>query len=281
MSLEAHAYESVLEASRGLLLDVCSRLTSLDTNYVIVGGWVPVLRTVHERFRHDGTKDVDVLLNDNPALLESAVRALLEAGYLPSAKHPFQLLRTLQVKEVDSSEVQELVFNVDLMHPTEAAVKEEMFVDIMELNIYENYDPSKAMMKSIAFPSSTIVFEEHLLSRFRLAASKPFGGLKSIDIPLLDEVGFILSKCDSVRSSKRHRDAFDIYFVLSGDKGVQTASTLRAMGRKFPQVQAQLDILKKYLSESADTFDSNVFRYTKVLDLKPRASQFVAQALFQ
>ena len=42
-----HSYKSVVEGSQGLLIDVCSHLTKPNSNYVIVGGWVPYLRAAH------------------------------------------------------------------------------------------------------------------------------------------------------------------------------------------------------------------------------------------
>jgi len=127
------SYPNVLEANRGLLLDVCKNLNELQSNYVIVGGWVPYLRTVHETLRHPGTKDVDVLLNDDKQLLQLAVKSLLGAGYVLSAKHPFQLLRTLKVKEGDGD--REFVFNVDLMHPAEGAANP----DKEQLTLLQNF----------------------------------------------------------------------------------------------------------------------------------------------
>jgi hypothetical protein len=253
-------YPNVLDASRGLLLDVCERLSSLHTNYVIVGGWAPYLRTTHETLHHPGTKDVDVLSNDDRKLLQDAVRALLSAGYLLSAKHPFQLLRTLNVKK--GNEHQEFVFNVDLMHPSEAAAQPDMFADILELNIAENYDPKKVLVKSIVFPSSSIIFEERMWDDFKLAATSLKGNDSNADIPLLNEVGSILSKCESATKKKRERDAYDIYFILTADNGADIADKLRLLSRRFPQVRAQLNFLRDFLlKDKGVQFQSNVMRY--------------------
>jgi hypothetical protein len=255
-----HPYVNVLDASRGLLLDVCKRLNALHTNYVIVGGWVPYLRTKHETLQHPGTKDVDVLLNDDKKLLQLAVQALLDAGYLLSAKHPFQLLKTLKVREGDGA--RNFVFNVDLMHPSEGAARPDMFAEILELNIAENYDPQKISVKSIIFPSSSIVFTEKMWSDFPLSASYPTGGEGQADIPLLDEVGLLLSKCESATKKKRERDSYDIYYVLTAQNGAAVAAALRSASKRFPQVSDQLNLLKDFLlRDGGSRFESNVMRY--------------------
>ncbi len=275
-----YSYPNVLAASRGLLLDVCERLTALRTNYVIVGGWVPYLRANHETLRHPGTKDVDVLLNDDKELLQLSVRALLDAGYLLSAKHPFQLLRTLTIKGDDGE--QEFVFNVDLMHPSEGAAKPDMFADILELNIAENYDPQKIAIKSIVFPSSLIVFEEKMWSDFALQATFPQGGDGKANIPLLDEVGLVLSKCESVSKKKRERDAYDIYYVLTAQNGAAVAAALRALSEQFPQVETQLGLLNNCLSkDGGKEFHINAMKYiSSDLHLDRRPADEVLRLLF-
>lgn len=253
---------------------MCSRLTKLNSNYVIVGGWVPYLRTVHSTLVHPGTRDVDVLLNDDRALLADAVQALMDAEYLPSAKHPFQLLRVLVVNG------EELVFNVDLMHPSEGNKNPEMFEDIMELNIRQNYGSPRMMMKSIAFPSSSIVFDEHLWSDVPLNAAFPRGGTGTRNIPLLDEAGCVLSKCDSVRRSKRERDAFDIYFILTGSRGSDTGAKLRSLANQYPDVQRQLNLLRDYVRDHRKTFEENVARFAEGRQLHNSPAEEVQRLLF-
>ena len=278
-----HAYESTDDATRGLLLEVCRLLRPLLKNYVVVGGWVPLLRTNNERLTHPGTKDVDLLLNDDRELLPQAVQTLFDAGYLPSAKHPFQLLRILNIRETSTNETKEFVFNVDLMHPAEAHARPDMFADIMELDIAEAYNPAttKLKIKSILFPSSAIVFQEKLWSPFSFEHDLPKGGRTSVEVPLLSEPGLILSKCKSVESSKRQRDAYDIYYVLSGEKGVETARALRDLGQCFPAVQKQLNNLQTYLGKESEQFNANVASYARDQAFDPLPSDFVLRALFE
>jgi hypothetical protein len=255
-----YLFPNLLAASSGLLLDVCERLTELRTNYVIVGGRVPYLRVKHDILNHPGTKDVDVLLNDDKTLLRKAVTALLQAGYLLSAKHPFQLLRTLNVK--NDNEHQTFVFNVDLMHPSEESAQIDMFADILEMNVADNYDPGKHAVKSIAFPSSSIVFAEKLWSDVCLSGVYPDGRHGAENIPLLDEAASVLSKSESATKKKRERDAYDIYYILTGEHGGAVADKLRSLSARFPQVNRQLGKLEKFLATNdGERFRNNVMRF--------------------
>jgi hypothetical protein len=63
-----------------------------------------------------------------------------------SAEHEFQLLKALQVGS------REFVFNIDLMHPAEASTRPEMFQDIMDLGIGDNYDSDTNCSGANSFP---------------------------------------------------------------------------------------------------------------------------------
>ena len=55
--------QSIEEASLVLLNDVCTSLSDTNSEFVIVGGWVPYLRVTTDAFKHPGTRDVDVLFS--------------------------------------------------------------------------------------------------------------------------------------------------------------------------------------------------------------------------
>jgi len=111
-------------------------LNSKQINYVIAGGWVPVLRGGVHGLQHPGTRDVDVLFNDSLEHMNLAVTALIEAGFHPSAKHEFQVLLPINVQE------RTFVFNVDIMHPSEQQQAPGMFADIFDLGVNDAYDPT-------------------------------------------------------------------------------------------------------------------------------------------
>jgi hypothetical protein len=267
-----HDYPTKMDAGRGILLEACRSLQSAHIDFVIAGGWVPYLRGGNLEFPHPGTHDVDILFDDEVAPMKTAVTELLSAGYVPSAKHPFQLLKKLRVGG------KELVFNIDLMHPAESARDEDLFHDIVDLGIREDYDSHIThVIKSICFPSAKIVFAEHLWSPFDVTGVLPDGSQENRAIPLLDNAGLILSKCQSASKAKRARDSFDIYYVLSGVDGAATAQRLIYLAKTFPQIDEQLKHLREYLEKSPNIFNDRVRQFTGV---SCNYAQLVSSRLF-
>jgi hypothetical protein len=270
----AHEFETLNQAARALLIETCVLLNERRLGYVVAGGWVPVLRSTGPDLVHPGTRDVDVLFNDDRDAIRSAVECMLKNGFVLSAKHEFQLLRSLHVAS------REFVFNVDLMHPLEASANSEMFEDILDLDIRSDYDENRPKVKSICFPSSAIIFEQSLWSSFDVSGRNLNGMATSCSVPLMDEAGLILSKAISVKQQKRPRDAFDIYYVLANPRGSETSVMLTRLGRSFPQVSEQLEHLRRFLSESQVTFDANVKRYLGKYSPPVSPSEYVRTMLF-
>lgn len=262
---EAPAFQHKMEAIKAVLLETCQVLSTAQVQFVVAGGWVPYLREGNQSLRHPGTNDVDILFNDDRKPIRGAVEALLGAGYLPSAKHPFQLLKELPVAH------ERFVFNVDLMHPIEGGAEPDMFQDIIDLGIRADYDSLEThVVKSICFPSSRIVFDEKLWSLVTVSGTSAAGGATSVGVPLVDEAGLILSKCASVSKEKRDRDSFDIYFLLSGARGATIASRLLSLADRFPQVEDQLSKLRAYLQKTPAEFDARVSRFaSQIISASP------------
>jgi hypothetical protein len=124
---------------------------------------------------------------------------------LVSAKHDFQLLKPISV------EGRELVFNVDLLHPSETHRNPELLVDHLDLHIKESDFGDNKFVKSMVLPSSQILFEKDFFDS--LIVNCPISNAYAT-IPLINECGCILSKCESVKLEKRKRDAFDIYLSV-------------------------------------------------------------------
>jgi hypothetical protein len=247
-----------MEATRGLLIDACRTLAETDVEFVVAGGWVPYLRGQNNSIQHPGTRDVDLLFNDSLEPIKFAVQALLRAGYVPSAKHPFQLLKILAV------ETQKFAFNVDLMHPREGSFGDDLFQDIFDLGIREDYELVEThVIKSIALPSAHIIFEKQLWSMFDVNGILPNGNSINCSIPLMDEIGLILSKCASVSQSKRDRDAFDIFVLLSGSHRATIAERLLKLEKSSQQAAEQLRKLRTFIHNHANTFDARVLKYSK------------------
>lgn len=241
---------SVLEGCRELLVEVVAGLDQASiNNYIIIGGWCPYLRNA-SAVHHPGTYDVDVLFqegNRNGALA-SAIATLLERGFAPSAKHPFQLLTE---KKVNGNR---LIYNVDLLHPRMSETDKGMFVDHLELDIpLDDEERRLKIQGSVVLPNSEILFKKGLFSRFTMG---------SIHFNLVDFTGMFITKMDSCQKQKRERDALDLYIaVKSAQVSFETLTTLRAADER---VRKSLDSLLAYLDSKGEEFDNNVALFAKV-----------------
>jgi hypothetical protein len=267
-------FNDLNKATRGLLLTTCATLNDARISYVIAGGWIPVLRGGAQELQHPGTRDVDVLLSDNqPVDICSAAEALLRVGFFASAKHEFQLLRPIDVG------ARTFVFNVDLMHQGEVRQPTDMFSDMFDLGIPDSYDPTgKRWVKSIAFGSSAIIFEQDLWSKVRVEGLDADGTSTSVAVPLMDEVAFVLSKVDSVRSPKRTRDAFDLLYVVSGPNAPFIEARMTELCR-FPAVASRVRDLNEWISTHRDGFDANVALYARVDEPSRPVTDFLSRVL--
>jgi len=250
-------YSSVLEASKGLLVDAISLLERVHINFIVIGGWCPLLRNTRHDIPHPGTKDVDILFKDAdiPGQLQEVVREFLDAGYVLSAKHDFQLLFPLDVQG------QTLVFNIDLLHPSEGKNNPEVFVDHFEFDFCENEGLRNTQkVKSIVLPSSAVLFDgfHNMLS---LTARRPSGVCATVKFPLLNEAGLVLSKCQSVKSRKRERDSFDLFLVLSQANVSSTIKQLGDLYRRNEGLRTLIDDLQSYLEANGPEFDRRVQRF--------------------
>lgn len=258
-----YSYDNVLSAARGLLLDVVVNLNAIDKKYVIIGGWCPYLRNRTD-ITHPGTKDVDILFSDAnvEGELHEVIDHLLQNGYLPSAKHDFQLLRKLRVGNRD------LIFNIDLLHPSETNNNPEMLVDHFDLGILESDMPgAHKKARSLVLPSSQLIFEG-LFSYLDVCHFKPDGNKEAASFPLIDEAGLIVSKCQSVKQKKRPRDAFDIFIIFQQANITETKIKLKEWSDKLPPVKNLLLELQAFLEEKPEKsevtqFDLNVNKYYK------------------
>lgn len=247
-----------MQANQSVLVEACTIMNAARVAYVVVGGWVPYLRVEGHALQHPGTHDVDLLFNSDFPQIEKAVTAFLEAGYAPSAKHSFQLLKKLTVQD------QDFVFNVDLMYPAEPTVDQDMFHDIIDLGVREaDHSDETRAFKSIAFLSADVIFQQTLWSTIEVSATLSDGRDMKCAIPLMDERGLILSKCESVKGVKRSRDSFDIYFVLSGPNGSQIANAIFELAQSVPGTRTHIDTLKEYLVQSPTTFNQRVAKYAQ------------------
>lgn len=197
-------------ARLALLGESCAIANTVGLQYAVCGGWSPFLRNA-KPIPHPGTKDVDLLFADGVKIegLKMVFDAFRKHDYLPSAKHEFQLIKVWTVGGC------RLAFNVDLLHPTEGKVHGDMFVEHVELPVLEDANAiAKLTGKSIAAPYSKFVFSG-FVEEENVAYRKIDGTEAQAKVPLIDEVGVLVTKSESCRGVKRPRDLFDIYVAIT------------------------------------------------------------------
>jgi hypothetical protein len=69
-------------------------------------------------------------------------------------------------------------------------------------------------VKSVVTPVSQFIFNGHVEVVHR-DISLPNGIRRAVAIPIMDELGTLVTKSESVRSPKRQRDALDIYLAIA------------------------------------------------------------------
>ncbi len=109
---QSPTFPTETEGARYLLCEATSILLEASVDFVVVGGWVPVLFHRH-RFGHPGTFDLDILLN-SPSLddgsFDAAGEMLLGRGYIRAVKNKFQAHRIMNIAGED------FVFHVDFLN---------------------------------------------------------------------------------------------------------------------------------------------------------------------
>jgi hypothetical protein len=275
-------YSDILSASKGLLLESCKLVNTLQEKYVVIGGWSPYLRNdkSYTGISHPGTKDVDLLFfgADAEKQLGQMISLFLKNDYYVSAKHDFQLLRVLKVKD------RELVFNIDLLHPVETLLKDKsnMYVDHFDLGIPERLlfkDEPFKQMKSIALPSSKFILEDDCFKTMSIKHDLPLGGVETVDIPIVDEAGMILSKCKSVSKVKRERDAFDIFLSLKQKGKDNTINKLKTLCNRTNDLKDLVTNLKTFASNESDVFNTNVSIFMDIRKTKQLPSDYVLECI--
>jgi hypothetical protein len=254
-------YESLNAAAKGLLGEATSIATECGKEFAVVGGWSAVLRNT-AAVSHPGTRDVDLLFSEGGTkeALRDVVSAFLDRGYLLSAKHEFQVLRTLSVGG------RSFVFNVDLLHPHEGEVSGDLCVDQLSFPIpHEDYKSTYVFTKSIALPNAGFVFDGFVAKEF-IEFVMPEGTKERHIVPVIDEVGLLATKCKSCMVQKRPRDIFDIYLAISSPRNLEGFwANLHRLKDRHERVFASLECICEALDKWEKKFGApSVFAERRV-----------------
>ena len=201
--------------SQNLLYDVCDALK--DNDFIVVGGWSPYFICKENGINHPGTKDVDLLFNDKEMEdddWKGIIECLKQKQFIPSAKHPFQLLKEYEIER------KKFLFNVDLMHPCKQGFERK------EVEIIDRYDYGVLGYGRCSYHSGTInllrsqyFFENEFNDKKSVQVQLLDGCCKQIEVQLLSPAGVIVSKAESYDNPKRLRDSLDIFVsILYGNE---------------------------------------------------------------
>jgi len=241
-----YSYPDLPTARRGILCDAVQIATDAGKPFLVIGGWSPFILN-QGTIAHPGTYDVDLLFERaaTERELETVVNAFLSHGYISSAKHSFQLLRVARVRGRD------FVFNVDFLHSGSHEDASELFVDHLVLDD----GPLLYRYQSILVPMSTLLFEEDGRVQKVVEGTLPTGAAVSVTVPLMTELGTLLTKSQSMFGIKRTRDAFDVMLAICQARDrVWLADAIRQNG-----IEDRLGALWCLLSDSG--LRDNIARY--------------------
>jgi hypothetical protein len=143
--------KSIEDGAFALLKDTAITLSNFsELEYMVIGGWCPVLRN-SSGIKHPGTLDVDILFRESykSGHLQSVIKSFIDVGFMPSAKHPFQLLKSQEING------KRFIYNIDILHPnmTENSDQIGMFVDHLELDVPLNNSEEKLKKNDVHSPT--------------------------------------------------------------------------------------------------------------------------------
>lgn len=245
------------DGAKNLLEEVVQLLSQFDgLEYIIIGGWCPLLRNKISNITHPGTLDVDILFKEaySSGAIEKVISAFFKEGYMSSAKYQFQLLKKQTINN------ENIVFDVDLLHPnmTEDKAYDKKFIDHLSLDV--SFDGEKNVKKmSIALPNSMLLFDMGLFTKYDLESGCNFN--------LVDFTGMFITKMESCQKEERQRDSFDIYLAFLND-GVDLIK-LEKIVAKNCHIANALNNFRLFLKKKPDVFNQNIRLFYKHLSGSP------------
>ena len=184
-------FNSQIEASRSVLIEVANVLGSFRDHLVLVGGWVPEL--LFPNRGHMGSLDVDLAVAPT-ALADNAYqticRRLLDAGYI------HKIDPTCFVKEVAGAPEP---VKVDLISGQYQAGQKSTAIRINELAL------SSLKGTDLAFEACDVL---------EITGRMPDGMQNVVRVRIVRPEAFILIKAFALDERTKDKDAYDIAFVL-------------------------------------------------------------------
>jgi len=240
-------FNSEQDAARAVLGETVKIMQQEKIDYVILGGWIPLLfHSAH--LPHPGSFDVDLLLNPKTTKKmfdANVVDKFKNLGYMLPAKNKFQLSRPLIVNG------EPILFHVDLLHTNYAPYQDE-----------DDFLVNWGQIQSISGPGTDLIFSESERFTAHLDFLLPNGIQESLSVNFANEVGFISAKGRALTSPKRKRDSYDIYMVITQSRDpkylIEHSYSLYHSSGVFKK---SVDTIKKYFFEGDKQGVKNVRKY--------------------
>lgn len=246
---------TIQDGAFALLGETTEILNENGVEYIIVGGWSPLLLNQNP-FPHPGTKDVDILFKSGTKKgeLESLIRNFLKNGFIQSAKHHFQLLKAIEINGL------KFMFNIDLLHPDNQETEPQMFVDHIDFPVKESLTMRVDYKgKTIILPKSDFFFND-FITKHKHEFELTDGRKKIIEFNLLNEAGLILSKTKSSFNEKRTRDAYDIFLAIKQNRNYNhTIEQLKNISKEHKEIFSA--IKKMYTPSKLQILDKNIYEW--------------------
>lgn len=245
-------YINEQEAAKGILGEAVKIISESNVDYVVVGGWIPFL-FYSSIYPHQGSFDVDLLLNDNTSKeqMEKVVDIFKENGYHFAAKNKFQLYKILNVAD------EEIIFHVDFLHRKYAPDQEDGF--------FLNWNK----MLSIAGPGTDIIFLDNERTSEELTFELPNETKETLNVNFANDIGFISAKGRALDTPKRVRDSYDIFLIICQTKDY---STLLEKSYEYyhskEYFRASIDNIHKFFTEGKGIENTKKFLEKYKSDIK-------------
>lgn len=252
---------TIQDGALALLGETTEILNDKGVEYIIVGGWSPFLLNANP-FPHPGTKDVDILFKSgiNKGELKYIIEDFIKKGFIQSAKHPFQLLKAIEISEL------KFMFNIDLLHPDNQEKDPQMFVDHIDFPVKESHSMKIDYKgKTIILPKSDFFFND-FITKHKREFELTDGRKKIIEFNLLNEAGLILSKTKSAFNEKRTRDAYDVFLAIKQNRNYDaTIEQLLNISKEHKEIFIAIE--KMYTPKKLQKLNDNIYQWFSAVDV--------------
>lgn len=249
-----------VKAAHRVLIELTQVLDQYEEHTAIVGGWVPPLLMPHSR--HIGSIDVDLAI-DHKAIQGAPlgpIRKLLEqSAYYPDGKRAFIFHRDVELNDGETPDP--VVVQVDFV-----AAEYGLAGKNRRSQPIQDFRAHKAR-------GADLVFNRKLVERVPIIGYLPNGTEFDAQIRVAGPVPFIVMKANALKNRNKHKDAYDIWFLLKNHPaGLDGLADALIEHANHGLVQEALDHLAQTFAAADGKGPTAVARFHD--DLQPGTEQY-------